>query len=501
MNILLVYPECPDTFWSFKHILRILSRKAAFPPLGLLTVAAMLPSEWDKELVDMNIDPLTDEQLEWADYVFISAMIIQRDSARRVIARCKQHNVKTVAGGPLFNTYARDFEEVDHLILNEAEMTLPPFLEDLKNGCPKAVYTSKKRPDIGKAPVPLWDLIKMKRYVSMPVQYSRGCPHNCDFCDIIIMNGRVPRTKDTEQFLGELEALYQRKWRGPVFVVDDNFVGNKRRLRQMLPELTKWMRKRNYPFSLCTEASLDLADEDELLRMMVDAGFSQVFCGIETPVQESLVECSKHQNARRDLRESVKRIQNAGMQVMGGFILGFDTDPSNVFERQLRFIQQTGIVTAMIGLLQALPGTRLHERLARERRLLETPTGDNVDCTLNFIPKMDCDKLLEGYRKLLQLVYSPANMYKRIATFLNEYRPPQRKRVYFFDVLCFVKSIWYLGIRGKSRRRYWHLVVRSLFRHPRSFAAAMGLAIVGHHFQMMVQNITGPPAVAGASLP
>jgi len=491
MKVLLVYPKCPDTFWSFKHALRIVARKAAFPPLGLLTVAAMLPKEWKKQLVDMNVDPLTDERLQWADYVFVSAMLIQQDSVREVLARCRQFSVKVVAGGPLFSARPEEFAGVvDHLILNEAEVTLPPFLKDLAEGAAKAVYSSTERPPLAKTPVPMWDLIEMKRYVSMPVQYSRGCPHNCDFCDIIIMNGRIPRTKGTAQFLAELDALYQRKWRGQVFIVDDNFVGNKGRLRRMLPELVKWMRERNHPFSLCTEASLDLADEDELLRMMSDAGFTQVFCGIETPVKESLVECNKYQNTSRDLAESVRKIQRSGLQVMGGFILGFDSDPPNVFKRQLEFIQKTGIVTAMIGLLNALPGTQLYKRLKRESRLVEASTGNNVDCTLNFIPRMDRDKLIEGYRRLLRVAYSSANIYQRLATFLREFRPPKRKRVHLCDVAAFVRSIWYLGIRGPSRGRYWRLMASSLLQNPRAFASVIAQAILSHHFQTLVRSVT-----------
>jgi len=502
MNVLLIYPEYPDTFWSFKHVLRIVARKAAFPPLGLLTVAGMLPKEWDKRLVDMNIDPCTDEQLRWADYVFISAMLIQQNGTREVLDRCRQFDVTVVAGGPLFSARPELFADmVDHQVLNEAELTLPILLEDLAAGCAKPVYRSDEKPDIGTAPLPLWDLIDMKRYVSMPVQYSRGCPHDCEFCDIIIMNGRVPRTKDSAQFLGELDALYERKWRGHVFVVDDNFVGNKRRLRSMLPKLIEWMQRHNYPFALCTEASLDLADDDELLHMMAEAGFNQVFCGIETPVEESLVACHKYQNAGRDMAASVKKIQNAGLAVMGGFIVGFDSDPPNIFRRQLDFIQKTGIVTAMIGLLQALPGTRLYKRLHKEDRLIEAPTGDNVDCTINFVPRMDKDKLIRGYRRLLQMAYSPSNFYKRIVRLLEEYRPSKHKRMHVSDLVTFLRSIWYLGVRGKDRWRYWRLLLGSLVRYPRGIGCAVTQAIFGHHLELMVKNVIESSSQADHLLP
>jgi len=291
LKILLVYPQHPDTFWSFKHALKLASIKAGSPPLGLLTIAAMLPGEWQKKLVDMNVTRLTDGDINWADYLFISAMVVQQNSVKEVITRCKKLNTKIVAGGPLFTTGYEEFDEVDHLVLKEAEITLPPFLEDLEEGCARHIYTSSKRPDISKTPIPLWSLINMKNYSKMNIQYSRGCPFNCEFCDIIILNGNKPRTKDKDQLLAELDALYQQGWRGGVFIVDDNFIGNKRKLKsEILPALIEWMKRRKYPFTLSTEASINLADDEELMKLMVDAGFRGVFIGIETPNEESLVE-------------------------------------------------------------------------------------------------------------------------------------------------------------------------------------------------------------------
>ncbi|MGB2884762.1 MAG: radical SAM protein, partial [Dehalococcoidia bacterium] len=363
MKVLLVYPRYPDTFWSFRHALRIAGKKANFPPLGLLTVAAMLPQEWDKKLVDMNVIPLSDKDIRWADYVFISAMVVQRDSVREVIGRCKAFGTKIVAGGPLFFSEYEYFEEVDHLVLGEAEVTLPPFLEDLEKGYAKHIYTSKERPDITKTPLPLWSLLDMKKYSSTSIQYSRGCPYNCEFCDIIILNGNVPRTKSKEQTIAELDALYNRGWRDSIFVVDDNFIGNKRKLKkEILPAIIEWQKERKYPSPLFTEASINLADDEELMKLMVEAGFDMVFIGIETTNEESLAECSKNQNRGRDLVASVKKLQNHGFQVQGGFILGFDSDPVSIFKSQINFIQKSGIVTAMVGLLNAPPGTRLYER-------------------------------------------------------------------------------------------------------------------------------------------
>ncbi|RLB04265.1 MAG: B12-binding domain-containing radical SAM protein, partial [Deltaproteobacteria bacterium] len=428
MKILLIYPKYPDTFWSFKYALKFISKKASFPPLGLLTVAAMLPSHWQKRLVDMNVRPLSDEALQWADYVFISAMAVQKESAIEVINRCKRMGIKTAAGGPLFTAEYEEFKDVDHLILNEAEKTLPPFLEDLRKGSARHIYTTSEWPDLKQTPPPLWELIEMKEYASMNIQYSRGCPFNCEFCDIIVLNGRIPRTKDKEQIILELNSLYDHGWRGGVFFVDDNFIGNKKKLKaQILPAIIGWMKERNYPFSFFTEASIDLSDDEELMGLMVEAGFDTVFIGIETPYEESLTECSKFQNRNRDLVACVKKIQQRGLQVTGGFIVGFDHDPPSIFERQINFIQKSGIVTAMVGLLNAPRGTRLYRRLRKENRLLHEVSGDNTDCSINFIPKMGHETLINGYKRIMKTIYSPRHYYRRIGTFLHEYRPSNKQ--------------------------------------------------------------------------
>jgi radical SAM superfamily enzyme YgiQ (UPF0313 family) len=345
LKILLVNPRFPDTFWSFRHALKFISKKATFPPLGLLTVAAMLPGQWEKRLVDMNTTTLTDKDLKWADYVFLGAMVVQQESALEVIGRCNKLKTKIVAGGPYFTIAHQDFafDNVDHLVLDEAEATLSPFLEDLAKGCAQHVYTSKERPDITKTPIPLWSLINRKKYSSLNIQYSRGCPFNCEFCDIIILNGHKPRTKTKEQMLAELEELYKFGWRGGIFIVDDNFIGNKKKLKaEILPAIIQWMKERKYPFSFLTEASLNLADDEELMHLMVEAGFDTVFIGIESPNEESLVECNKIPNKNRDLVASVKKVQNHGFQVLGGFIVGFDSDPISIFKSQINFIQKCG---------------------------------------------------------------------------------------------------------------------------------------------------------------
>jgi len=491
MKILLVYPKYPDTFWSFKHALKFISKKASFPPLGLLTVASMLPEEWEKMLIDMNVSVLTENDLMWADCVFISAMVVQKKSAREVIERCKKLGIKVVAGGPLFTTGYEEFGDVDHLVLNEAESTLPFFLDDLKKGCTHHIYTSKEWPDLKKTPPPQWDLINMKKYASMCIQYSRGCPFNCEFCDIIVLNGHKPRTKSKDQILEELEVLYSQGWRSSVFFVDDNFISNRKKLKtEILPFLIDWMKQKKYPFSFLTEASINLSDDEELIQLMVKAGFKKVFIGIETPNEESLTECNKYLNKNRDLIACVKKIQSNGLEVQGGFIVGFDSDPPSIFERQISFIQKSGIVTAMVGLLNAPRGTRLYHRLKKEERLLNDTSGDNTDFSINFIPKMSIETLMNGYKKILNTIYSPKHYYKRVITFLKEYKPrPLKKKIFlkFSHFKAFLKSIWLLGIKGKERLHYWKLISWTLVRRPRFFQLAISLAIYGFHFRKIVE--------------
>ena len=494
MKILLVYPSYPDTFWSFKHVMKFISKKAAFPPLGLLTVASMLPNGWQKKLVDMNTAHLWDKEIKWADYVFISAMVVQQNSVKKVIKRCNKIGTKVVCGGPLFTADHQEFDGVDHFVLGEAEVTLPAFLTDLASGRAKHIYTSGERPVITSTPIPAWDLLDTKKYFSMNLQYSRGCPFDCEFCDITVLNGRVPRTKSKEQMIAELEALYKRGWRKDVFIVDDNFIGNKNKLkREILPAMIDWMKLRKHPFSLFTETSINLADDEELMKLMSKANFTTVFIGIETPNEESLVECNKFQNKKRDLVASVKKIQNYGFQVHGGFIVGFDNDPKSIFDNQIDFIQKSGIVTAMVGLLNAPTGTRLHKRLQKENRLLDRISGDNTDLSMNFVPKMDMADLIDGYQKIIKTIYKIQNYYARIKTFLKEYRPKQKRwsspiRVYEFK--AFFKSLWQLGLKEKGRFQYWKFLGWTLFKHPRALSVAITFAIYGVHFRRTVESYT-----------
>lgn len=489
MNILLVYPKYPDTFWSFKHALEFVSKKAAFPPLGLLTVAAMLPKKWKKKLVDTNARELKNEDIAWADVVFISAMIIQNNSAQEIINRCKAQGKTVVAGGPAFIAQHQRFKGVDHFVLNEAEVTLPVFLKDLKHGKAKKIYTSKVKPDVTQTPVPLWPLLNFSDYATMSVQYSRGCPFNCEFCDIVIMNGGVPRTKNPNQLLNELQMLYQSGWRGSVFMSDDNFIGNKTNVKKLLPLLIAWQKKHKYPFKLFTQASINLADDSELMSLMSEANFYKVFLGIETPIIESLNECGKIQNAQRDLGEAIGKINKNGLQVMGGFIVGFDHDPENVFDIQIEFIQQTGVVAAMVGVLTAFPKTRLWSRLKAEGRLLGNPTGEPTDGNLNFIPKMPKEKLTDGYEKIISTIYSPEHYYRRINTFINDYMPTVRSRTTSDDLMAFFRSSWKIGVLSNERILYWKLLAKTLITKRGAFATAVDLAVWGQHFAKVTRRV------------
>ena len=493
MNILLVYPEFPDTFWSFKHALPFIRKRAAFPPLGVITVGALLPSQWKKRLVDLNVHKLTDDHLSWADYVFISAMTVQKTSVRRIVDRCREAGVKIVGGGPLFTCQPEAFDDLDHRVLNEAEVTLPRFVVDVMNGCAKRVYTTDQFADMGKTPVPMWSLLELKRYATMSIQYSRGCPHQCDFCNVTSLFGHRPRMKAAEQIIRELDTLHHAGWRGTVFFADDNLIGNKKRLKDgLLPALIKWQEDKT-GITFHTQVSLNLADDEELMSMMVAAGFVAVFLGIETPDSVSLAECHKTQNQGRDLVADVKRIQRAGMQVQGGFIVGFDSDTPSIFQRQIDFIQQSGIVTAMVGLLQAVPGTRLYERMKRENRLQGDPSGDNVDGRTNIITLMSTKTLYQGYKRILQQIYMPRNYYPRLKTFLQNYRLPEiRPKQDLTRILPFVRSSFRLGVLGKERFHYWRLLFWIFFSRRELLPLAVTLSIFGYHFRKICELHVAP---------
>ena len=490
MKVLLINPEVPETFWSLKNALSFMGKKCFLPPLGLLTVAAMLPEEWDKRLTDMNVSSLEDHDLRWADYVFISAMVIQQSSVTHVIDRCKAIGTKIVAGGPLFTSQPEAYLDVDHLVLKEAELTLPEFIADIQAGHPRQLYTTRENAQLHDTPVPLWSLLDMKQYVSMAVQYSRGCPFDCDFCDITMLYGRHIRTKRCEQIMAELEEIYAQGWRGNVFFVDDNFIGHKAIVkRDLLPAIQTWMKKRHHPFTFNTQASINLADDDTLMQEMVSAGFNCVFVGIETPDEQCLSECNKLQNKGRDLLECVTKIQQAGIEVQAGFIIGFDSDNAGIFDCLIQFIQNSGVVTAMVGLLNAPRGTKLYKRLAEERRLKKFVSGDNMDCSMNFHPKMGMEKLLTGYNRVIQTIYSQPHYCERILTLFKNCPLPKTRRFHLHlpEFYALIRSIWHIGIWNRQRRYFWKLIIWSI-RHPQYLHLAVSLSIYGYHFRQVVAN-------------
>ncbi len=490
MRILLLYPPTPGTFWSFKHVMRFVSKRASLPPLGLLTLAAMLPSEWELRLRDMNVEPLSDDDLRWADYVMLSAMIVHKEAVMGLSERCNRLGKTVIAGGPLFSSGRETFPRLQHFVLGEAEEIIPQLVADLRAGTLRPTYAGAGWPDITRSPIPRWDLLDPRHYVTMAVQFSRGCPFDCEFCDIPGLNGRVPRTKTPAQLVAELEQLRCRGWKDMVFVVDDNFIGNKKQTKELLRAMIEWRERTRAAMGFLTEASANLADDPELCALMVRAGFKKVFVGIETPSLSSLEECRKLQNCHRDLVETIKILQAAGLEVMGGFIVGFDHDGVDIFKRQFEFIQRSGVVTAMVGLLNALPNTRLHHRLTKEGRIESDTTGNNTEANLNFRPKLSREFLINGYRDLMKRLYEPRHYYARIRTFLQRHgRGGPRLRLSRSDVQAFVKSLWLLGVWHRGRIAYWRLVVTALLTRPRQFPKAMELAILGYHFRRVARDL------------
>ncbi len=493
-NILLVYPEVPgNTYWSFRYALSFIGKKSAMPPLGLITVAALIPDKYTLKLVDMNIEPLKDEDVRWADAVLVSAMIVQQESFKQVVDTCNRLDTTVVAGGPYPSADHDEISGVDHFVMGEVEDTLAGFLEDLDRGTARKHYFPDQYPDITHTVVPRFDLLNTKAYGSMSIQYSRGCPFHCEFCDIWKMLGNKPRLKSAENIISELEALRQIGWRGNVFIVDDNFIGNKRRVKtELLPALIEWQQSHTFIFQFYTEATINLSNDTELMTAMREAGFTQVFIGIETPSNASLKETGKLQNVKTDLKAAVSTIQHNGLEVMGGFILGFDSDTSDIFDRQIKFIQQTGIVKAMVGLLNAVPGTDLYKRLDREGRIIGKCMGNNTSTTTtNFTPRMGRQMLQEGYRKVLSAIYDAnlKNYFTRCNRLLDRLENIDhfQRKVYLNDINAFFKSLFKQPFTPYGFQ-YVKFVIRNLIVNRKIFGEAIVYAIEGHHFHTITQQ-------------
>ncbi|MEZ0343734.1 MAG: radical SAM protein [Caldimicrobium sp.] len=493
MKALLVYPAYPNTFWSFRYALKLVNKKASHPPLGLLTVASLLPKDWEIRLIDLNVEPLREEDLKWADLVLIGAMYVQRNSACEVIDKAKALRKIVVAGGPLFTSFYKDFiDKVDHLVLDEGEITIPQYLKDLERGNPKKIYRSEGQyADLTQSPIPSYHLIKFSHYTSMCVQYSRGCPFNCEFCDVTNLFGHAIRTKSVSQIIAELDNLYHLGWRGSVFFVDDNFIGGKKKVKEeLLPALIQWQERHKFPFYFYTQVSINLSDDDELIDLMVRAGFNSVFIGIETPNEESLAEVKKVQNLKRNLVENIRKIQRKGLEVMGGFILGFDSDPPNIFDKLVNYIKEFRIIIAMVGLLNAPPGTELFNRLKAEGRIRPIFKGDNTDLDTNIIPKMGYEKLIMGYKKVIRELYNTKSYYQRLFDFLeeieinNKFKPDLNYlKVNYGYLLGLPKIFLKFGVLDKWRNYFWRLIFKCLFKKPQIFPLLIAHIASGYHFR------------------
>jgi radical SAM superfamily enzyme YgiQ (UPF0313 family) len=499
-NALLVYPAFATSFWSFKFALQYLGKKSSMPPLGLLTLANMFPQDYHVRLVDMNVRPLTDADLQWADLVCTSTMIVQRTSLEHVIARAKRAGKPVVAGGPHPTSYWEDMEDVDYFLLGEVEDTFPRFLHDLEQGTARHLYMPQERPAITQTPLPRYDLIPMRAYGSMLLQFSRGCPFDCEFCDITKLYGRVPRTKTPEQMLAEFELLYRLGWRGALFLVDDNFIGNRRDALRLLRALIPWQRARHYPFNLCTEASMNLVEYDELMEAMIQAGFTSVFVGIETPTAAALLATKKKQNVRTDDPEyplhAVHTLQAKGFEVMGGFILGLDGETPEVFDLHIRFIQHAAIAMAMEGLLTVLKGTDLYHRMAREGRLRGDTTGNNLDTQLNFVPEMPEEILKAGYKRVLNTIYDRRleQYFARCWTLVQRLHrrrapTPMATPLRLPEMLRFAGASLrqLLSPQGPA---YLQFLSRVLTRRPAMLREAVTLAAKGYHLRKITEQIT-----------
>lgn len=453
----------------------------------------MLPEKWQLRLVDMSVEPLLEEHISWADTIFISAMDIQKQSAEAVVRRANAAGVPVVAGGPHYTLYYESVEGIDHIIVGEAEAIMPQLVADLENDCAKPLYKAEGFPPLMQTPPPRLDLLNLKAYLNMPIQSTRGCPFQCEFCDVLFLNGLTPRHKSMEQILIELDNIRSIGWGGMVFFVDDNFIGNKKLAKKLLRGIIEWQRENGQPYTFTTQVSINMADDEELLGLMAEAQFKNVFIGIETPEAASLAECSKKQNMGRDLIESVQTIHSFGISVMGGFIIGFDADPPEIFELQRQLIENAGIAVAMIGLLSAPPHTPLWKRLEKEGRILGMPSGNNTmdEGALNFVPKLEKHFLVTGYKKLLSQLYTPEASFGRIRKCLEHYRVPDfvaKRPVKIYDIKAMFLLLWVLGVCRRGRLAFWKLFFSALFKNPSAFSEMLHLAAMVHHCQIVTAS-------------
>lgn len=494
MKVLLLYPKFPKTFWSYDRFIEMAGLKAFIPPLGILTVAALLPSEWDIRFCDRNVKLETDDDWNWCDLVILSAMLAQKTDFHALIQTAIDRGKKVAVGGPYPTSMPEEAiaSGADYLVLDEGELTVPQFVNAIATGAEQGIFRSAEKPDVTSSPIPRFDLLDLDAYLMLSIQFSRGCPFNCEFCDIIALYGRKPRTKEPQQAIAELQVLYDLGWRGSVFIVDDNFIGNQRNVKRFLRELIPWMEVHHYPFTFVTEASVNLADDPELLELMVQAGFYGVFLGIETPDQESLQTTRKYQNTRSPLAQACQTITQAGLLIYAGFILGFDGERSGAGDRIRAFVEETQIPQPMLGILQALPNTDLWERLQRENRLRRTEqdlleVGDQ-NTLMNFHPTRSLDEIAQDYITTLWTLYEPANYLKRCFQHCLDLTPNPRLRQNLHFPLqqglrLMLQVVWLQGIRRTdTRAQFWQQLWEMILRRPRSLNLYFGLCAAGEHF-------------------
>ncbi len=501
MRTLFVYPEFPKTFWSYEKILELVNRKVLLPPLGLVTVAALLPQQWQMKLVDRNVREVTEEEWNWAELVVISGMIVQKSDMAVQIAKAKERGLPVAVGGPFASSTpdAPELNLADFKVLDEGEITLPMFIEAIERGDTNGRFSSNgEKPDVTSTPVPRFDLLELDAYDSMSVQFSRGCPFQCEFCDIIVLYGRKPRTKNPEQLIAELQALFDLGWRRSIFLVDDNFIGNKRNAKLLLPAMREWLSERGYPFSFATEASVDLAADEELLQLMAECRFESVFLGIETPDEASLSVAGKHQNTRSSLVEAVDRITSYGIRVMAGFIIGFDGEQAGAGDRIVRFVSLTGIPAAMMGMLQALPNTGLWHRLEKEGRLIQEKAdakGVNQTNLLNFVPTRPIREIANEYVQAFCQLYEPNAYIDRVTHYYLKMGKPRWHAFYkaeksdqsslpsLTDIRALSIVVWRQGFKRNTRFRFWKSLAIIAMRNPKLLEQFLVVLAHNEHFQ------------------
>lgn len=489
MRILFIYPIFPPTFWSYEKILELVDRKVLLPPLGLVTVAAILPQEWEFKLVDRNIRPATDEEWEWADIVIMSAMIVQKPDLLAQIREAKRRGKIVAVGGPFATSVPHEVQEagVDFLILDEGEITLPMFVEAVQRGETSGIFRTSEKPDVTTTPVPRYDLLELDAYDSMSIQFSRGCPFQCEFCDIIVLYGRKPRTKTPAQLLAELDYLYELGWRRSIFMVDDNFIGNKRNVKLLLKELKVWQEEHQYPFNFNTEASIDLAADLELMELMVECAFNAVFLGIETPDEDSLELTKKFQNTRSSLHDAVDKILRVGLRPMAGFIIGFDGEKKGAGDRIVRFAEETAIPTTTFAMLQALPNTALWHRLDKEKRLRDNKYGNlNQTNLMNFIPTRPLEDIAREYVDAFWRLYDPECYLDRVYRCFLKLGAPKHKAPFKFpswiDLRALGIVIWRQGIKRDTRWKFWHHLFSIIKNNPAVWDHYLTLCAHNEHF-------------------